>query len=75
MSKLPQEIKMMISREVSDKDWDLDSFMETLEREVDARKRPLVMSTSVHTPRRQSRENTIAAALVSASNTPRVFLL
>ena len=37
MSKLPSELRLIVTRELSDKDWELDSLMRIIEREVDAR--------------------------------------
>ena len=39
MSKLPSELALIVTRELSDKDWELDFLMKIIEREVDARER------------------------------------
>eukprot|EP00731_Ephydatia_muelleri_P035515 Em0131g2a len=39
MNKLPQEIRVVISREVSDEYWDLGAIMKIVEREISARER------------------------------------
>ena len=39
ISKLPSELRLIISRELKEGDWDLDSMMKIIEREVEARER------------------------------------
>ena len=46
MSKLPCEICLAMSREVSDEDWELEKLLKTLERELCARERATVNVTA-----------------------------
>ena len=39
MNKLPQELRLIISREIKDQDWQLDNIMHSLEDELKARER------------------------------------
>ena len=39
MNKLPQEVRLIISREIKDHDWQLDNIMHALEDELKARER------------------------------------
>ena len=39
MNKLPQELRLIISREIKDQDWQLDNIMHALEDELKARER------------------------------------
>ena len=39
MSKLPQELRLIVSREVQDEEWELERLMRIIEREVEARER------------------------------------
>ena len=45
MSKLPPEIRLIISRVVGDGDWELDKLLETLEKVVRARERAATSDT------------------------------
>ena len=47
MNKLPQELRLIISREIKDQDWQLDNIMHVLEDELKARElQSLMMSVS-----------------------------
>ena len=37
MNKLPQELRLIISREIQHDEWEIEQIMEIIEREVDAR--------------------------------------
>jgi len=43
MTKLPQEFRLIVSREVQDEEWDVDRLMQFIEREIDARKELLLV--------------------------------
>ena len=45
LQKLPPELRLIVSREVSESDWNLDKLLKQLEREIKARERA-TMSTS-----------------------------
>ena len=71
LQKLPSELRLIVSREVSKSDWNLDEFLKQLEREIKPRERA-AMSTS-QAARRQGKDpppTGTAAALLSPSTTP-----
>lgn len=37
MNKLPQELRLIVSREIKDQEWQLDTIMRVLEKELEAR--------------------------------------
>ena len=39
MNRLPQELYLIISRQIGDEEWHIDEIMTILEREINARKR------------------------------------
>ena len=45
MSKLPQELRLIISGELTDREWDLDSIMSIIEREVGDREQSATNSS------------------------------
>ena len=68
MTKLPQELRVTVSREITNDEWDLDSIMKAVEREIAARE---LASISVCSPvKKQSREYPTAAALFSNNSAP-----
>lgn len=68
ISKLPQELRVVVSREVTSGDWDLDRLMEIVE-EINAKERAAY--TSNHLSRSQPRDIPTATALTSSDATPR----
>ena len=71
LSKLPQELRLIISRKTSEDDWMLTALMEELEREIKARERavadPVNPSSQV---KKHTRDQHTAAALVSVASNP-----
>ena len=39
LSRLPHELRLIVSRKINDDDWNLDNLMKEMEREIDARER------------------------------------
>ena len=69
MNKLPQELRLIISREIQHDKWEIEQIMEIIEREVDARERA---SSLVTWPRSSTRELPTATSLMSSDScTPR----
>ena len=68
LSKLPQELRLIISRNTGDDSWSLDHLMKELEQELEARERAATNSTNVTQPGRQVRDQHTAAALLSSSS-------
>lgn len=46
LNKLPQELRLIVSRKIGDVDWNLDALMEVVEQELQAREQTLTSSTS-----------------------------
>ena len=67
LNKLPRELRLIVSRQMSEEEWTLDSLMEVLEREITARER--AAGTSNQVPRRHDRELPTATALLTRSLT------
>ena len=67
LNKLPQELRLIVSRQMSEEEWTLDSLMEVLEREITVRER--AAGTSNQVPRRHDRELPTATALLTSSLT------
>ena len=66
ISKLPPEIKLIVSREMTGETWDLERVMNVFEREVDARERASA-SNPPCTPRKLQPRIPTATALTTAS--------
>ena len=65
MTKLPHDLRLFVSRRVSDDDWDLDSLMRILDEEIGARERAATMLTPNPTCRRQGKDSATAAVLMT----------
>ena len=50
MNKLPSEIRLIISRELTEEKWDVEKLMRVIDREVDARERSTTSCGSVTAP-------------------------
>ena len=70
LQKLPHELRLIVSREVEEGDWNLDELLKQFEREIGARERA-AMGTS-QASKRQVREQPTGttAAFLSPSSTP-----
>ena len=66
VNKLPPELRLIISRKVTDEDWKLDVIMKTVEQEIEARERA-APDPPTH-GRKQDRDKPTAIALVASSN-------
>ena len=69
ISKLPQELRLIVSREVTTGEWDLERLINIVEKEIDARERAAY--TLNHPPKRPPRDIPTATALTSSDATPR----
>ena len=65
MNKLPQELRLIVSREVQNEKWELERLMRIVERGINARERA---STANQVPRRPHRELPTATALLSSGS-------
>ena len=65
MKKIPQDLCLIVSREIVRDEWDLDSLMKVVKKEIEARERAVVDS-SVNT-RKPGREPPTTSALTSVT--------
>ena len=73
MSKLPSEIRLIISRELTEEKWDVEKLMKIIDREVDARERSATSrsSNSSSLPKKPlPRGPPTAAALMTSNSGP-----
>ena len=70
MNKLPQELRLIVSREITDGELNLDALMRVTEREIDARERACTSSRLSQSSRNQTKDTPTAAAMVSGATTP-----
>ena len=68
MNKLPSDLRLIVSRRVTESEWDLDMLMKLMEEEINARERAGI--SSVQLPRRPTRDPPTAAALMSSDTRP-----
>ena len=66
VNELPPEIRLIVSREMAGDGWNLDKVMKIIEREVDARERASVPTTSSNPRRRMP----TAATLIASNSEP-----
>ena len=70
MSKLPQDLRLVVSRKIKDDKWNLEEVMKVIEHEIDARERAGVSAgitlPSSGAPKKASKELHTAAALLSS---------
>ncbi len=69
LNKVPQELRLIISREIGGADWSLDPVMKVLETEIQARERAAASAPSREN--RNTREQSTAAALLSGGTNVR----
>ena len=68
MTKLPHDLRLLVSRRVSDDDWDLDSLMRILDEEIGARERAATMLTPHPICQRQGKYSATAAVLMTGDS-------
>ena len=66
----PQELRLIISREVADGEFDLDTLMKVAEREINARERAATTSSSL---RRPNKDLPTATAMTSSASAPKCY--
>ena len=66
MNKLHQELRLLVSHDIKDGEWELDLLMRVTEREIDVRER---LNTNPMQPPRKQRELSIMATLLSNDQT------
>ena len=71
LTKLPSELRLIVSRSTGEREWDLDGVMTELAKELEARERTSV-SSHTHQPRRSTRERdqSTASTLLSGGSMP-----
>lgn len=71
LNKLPQELKLIVSRKVSDEDWSLDALMAVVAEEVEARERTTPATSNPSQPaKKPSRDQPTAATLFTGNSSP-----
>ena len=68
MNKLPSEFRLIISRDVKNDEWDLNTLMTVMEHEIDARERAATDPNVL--PKRQSRDPPTVAVLLTRESGP-----
>ena len=74
LNKLPQELRLIVSRKTADNEWDLDRLMKVVEEEIEARERAATTSSQSshnHLTKRHPKDLPTATALTSATTDPR----
>ena len=66
LNKLPQELRLIVSRQVKEEEWNLDGLLSMVEKEISARERA---SSSGQTPRKSTRDLPTGITLVSSTST------
>ena len=66
INKVPEDLRLVVSRRVTDSDWDLNSLMNVIVEEIDARERAVTVLTPL---RRQGRDIPTAAVLMTSDTT------
>ena len=66
LNKLPQELRLIVSRQVNEEEWNLDGLLNMVEKEISTRERA---SSSGQTPRKSTRDLLTGITLVSSTST------
>ncbi|KAL5500600.1 hypothetical protein EMCRGX_G012191 [Ephydatia muelleri] len=69
MNKMPQEIRLVVSRKLVDCEWGFDEFIKIVEEEVDARERASLVASSTMAAPRKSKDRPTATSLLSSEST------
>ena len=69
MNKLPHDLRLAVSKEITDGEWDLKKVMAVVEKEIDARERAAANAKPVQRGMGRSHQPT-ASALLSSSGSP-----
>ena len=72
MNKLPHDLRLAVSKEITDGEWDLKKVMAVVEKEIDARERAAANAKPVQRGMGRSHPPT-ASALLSSSGSPCSF--
>ncbi len=70
LNKLPQELRLIVSRKITDEEWNLDALLKVVGQEVEARERTLASSSQPGKSSKIDRGQHTAAALMSGSSNP-----
>ena len=60
MSKLPSDVRLVVSRKVPDAEWNLDSLMKVVDEEIDARERASMVPAQPTVDRQQGSQQKVA---------------
>lgn len=70
LQKLPPELRLVMSREIREDNWNLDSLLKQLEEEIKARERAMPPSTQPSTGRKIGQRNDSTGTLLALTNPP-----
>ena len=71
LNKLPQDLRLIVSRKITDEDWNLDGLMVLMVQEVEARERAAATQTDpIQRGRKPDKGPHTAAALMSGNSNP-----
>ena len=74
MEKLPSELRLIISRAITEDQWDLETLLQIVEREIDARERSAgIVHSHTAQQRRMSKEQPTTSTLISAQGMTCVY--
>ena len=66
VNKLPPELRLLVTREMTERHWNLEHLMKVLEHEIDARERAFVPTSA--TSRKPQRQATAASLMTKEPN-------
>ncbi len=67
LNKLPQDLRLIVSRKVSDSEWNLDSLLKVVEEELTARERTVTNSSQPSARRGLDKSPHTATTLISGT--------
>ena len=70
LSKLPQDLQLIVSRKIGGDEWNLNGMMNVIEEEVRARERTTAASAQTLTPRKPKEPSTAATLLTGHGSGP-----
>ena len=74
MEKLPSELRLIISRAITEDQWDLETLLQIVEREIDARERSAgIIHSHTSQQQRMSKEQPTTSTLISAQGMTCVY--
>ena len=69
LNRLPPELRVMVTREITDEEWNLAKVMEIFQKELDARERAAVSTTSTFQGKKPVKDVPTASSLLTGDST------